>query len=113
MRELALVSQLAESPLEVRTNFKLLRIDAHRAPLLGRGMSVHALLLLGTDTILLPVPADRNFGFLVNMEVVTNLASAFLLNPVHTDQLFAFDLVDVVGQRGTDGCKLINAGDVG
>lgn len=47
------------------------------------------------------------------MEVVTNLASAFLLNPVHTDQLFTFDLVDVVGQRGTDGCKLINAGDVG
>lgn len=77
-------------------------------------MPIHTLLLFGTEAVFLPVPAYRNLGLLIHVQIVTVITSgALLLDPMHANQLFPFDFVDMVGERRTDGCELIDARNVG
>lgn len=84
MLKLACIRKLAKASFVVRTRFSLLVIAAHQTARLRIRMPVDTLVLFRANTVLLKEPTDRNFLFIVNVEVVTIVApDTLLLDPVH------------------------------
>lgn len=106
MIENAFVSKLTKSSLPIWALLALFCVY-ECASLVG-GVSVNAL-LIGAISFLLPELTNWHFRFVVYMQKVAIVASgALLLEPVHTDQLLALCVLNIIMQTLVNGGQLVD-----